>query len=164
MAAIFIQPGRFPVGGVPAVKTPPCVNAPTFLRGYPVVETAGLLDECGANPPLIYGFALQDNQSNPGYSAANNPATFTGRNNTASVAIANDSTEFMGPLVNGNNTIVAPANTDNGAQYGFTKYTGIWYIDKLKVGANARAVITGVDIINQVVFFKILKAYQQLGQ
>lgn len=164
MAFLAIQPARFGVGGIPSVNAEPMVAVPTFLRGYPVVATAGLIDECGANPVLILGFALQDFQTNPGYSMANAPTVITGRNSTASIAIANDSTEFSGPLVNGNNTIIAPVAADLGASYGFTKYTNVWYIDKSKTAANARAIITEIDTFNNIVLFKILHANQQYGQ
>lgn len=163
MAAIFIQPSRFGIGGVPNVQAMDCATTPTFLRGYPVVSTAGLIDECGANPALIAGFALQDALTNPGFSLANSPTVITGRSNTASVSIANDSTVYMGPLVNGNNTIIAPVQADDQAQYGLTKYTSVWYIDKSKVGANARTIIVDIDIFNNVVFFKILRANQQFS-
>lgn len=161
--SIFIQPSRFGVGGVPNVDAFDCVTTPTFLRGYPVVLTAGLIDETGVNPALIAGFALQDALTNPGFQLANSPTVITGRSNTASVAIANDSTVFMGPLVNGNNTIIAPVAADEGAQYGLTKYSSVWYVDKSKTAANARVIIQDIDTINNYVFFKVLRANQQLS-
>lgn len=163
MPALFIEPARFGVGGVPSVNTLPQAAVPTFLRGYPVVVTAGLVDECGVNPASIAGFALQDNSTNPGFAAANSPTVITGRSSTASIAIANDSTEFMGPLVNGSAVIIAPVAADLGASYGFTKFGTVWSIDKAKTAGNARAIITDIDILNNLVIFKILKANQQFS-
>lgn len=163
MSFLAIQPARFGVGGVPSVNAEPCVASPTFLRGYPVFAAAGLIDECGVNPALILGFALQDGLTNPGFSAANSPTVITGRNNTASVAIANDSTEFMGPPVNGSAVIVTPVVADVGTNYGFTKFGTVWFLDKAKTAGNARAIITDIDTTNNLVYFKILKANQQLS-
>jgi hypothetical protein len=159
MPAKWIEPGRFE--GVPDVRTPELAVAPSFSRGAPVVATVGLVDECGADPLLIYGFALADSQTNPGYSAANSPTVITGRQNTCSVALANQKTEFMAILVNGNDTVVAPVAADKLAQYGLTKYNGVWYVDQSKVGVDARVVITGIDTLNNRVLFKVLPAYQQ---
>lgn len=154
-------PARFPVGGVPSVKVVPQAAAPTFKKGYPVVATAGLLDECGVNPAAIAGVALQDNSTNPGYAMANSPTVITGQSTTASLAVANDSTIFVGQLTNGSAVIVAPANADIAAQYGITKFTNDWRVDKSKTAGNARVIIIDIDTTNNLVYFKFLKANQQ---
>lgn len=162
MPASWIEPGRFPVGGVPAVKWMQTVAAPTFIRGAAVVSTAGLIDECGADPLLIKGFALAGADTAPGFQAANSPATFTGREENVSVALANSVTEFMGRLTNNSNVTVAPVAADNDAEYGLTKQAnGEWTVDQSKVGASARVKISGIDTINNRVLFKVLPAYQQ---
>src|SRR4051812_3618394 len=111
---MFVSTGFFPASfaTVPAVRVFNQAAVPTFLKGYPVVVTAGLVDECGAAPALIAGVALQDNSTNPGYSAANSPAPITGQSTTASIALAVDATEFGGFLVNGSAVIIAPVAAD----------------------------------------------------
>jgi hypothetical protein len=149
----IIHPARFPVGGVPAVAVLTNAAAPTYKRGEPVVSTAGLIVVCGADPLLIKGFALQNAQTNPGYDAANSPATFTGRQNTGSVALANDATEFSAQLTNGSSTVVAPTvAADQDSEYGLTEYSDVWYVDQAKIGIDAR---------NNRVYFKVLPAYRQ---
>lgn len=152
-------PARFST--VPTVRRFSQVASPTFKTGYPVFTAAGLLDECGADPALIAGIALQDQSTNPGYSAANSPSPITGQSTTASVALALQNVEFVGQLVNGSATVIAPTAGDIDAQYGITKETNTWRVDKAKVGASARVQITGIDTDNNLVYFKVLAAYQQ---
>lgn len=155
-------PARFATH-VPSVRTFSQAASPTFVKGYPVVTSSGLLDECGSNPALIAGVALQTNSTNPGYSAANSPAPITGQSTTASVALANDATEFVGQLVNNSATVIAPTAADIGASYGIKKYSGNWRVDKNLTSTNARVVITAIDTTNNLVYFKVLKANQQYG-
>lgn len=162
---MLVSTGFFPAKTatvVPAVKGLPQANAPTFLKGYPVVLTAGLVDECGVNPALIAGVALADNSTNPGFAEANNPTVITGRSLQASIAVANDATEFSGFLVNNSAVIIAPVAADLGAQYGITKFAGNWRVDKAKNAGNARLIITSIDTFNNFVLFKFLSANQQL--
>lgn len=154
-------PARFPVGGVPAVGVFQQAAVPTYKKGYPVVLTAGLINECGAAPAAILGIALQDNSTNPGYNAANNPAPITGQSTTSSVALANDSTQFVGQLVNGSAVVIAPTNADIGAVYGVSKQGVAWRVDK---GLAGKVVITAIDTLNNLVYFKVAKAIQQSGQ
>jgi hypothetical protein len=155
-------PAVFPVGGVPAVETFGQAASPTFKKGYPVVATSGLIDECGAAPAKILGMALQDNSTNPGYALANNPTVITGQSTTASVSIANDSTVFVGYLVNNSSTIIAPTAADIGvaAGYGVAKYGSAWRVDKNLTG---KVVITKIDTLNNFVYFKVMKGVQQLS-
>lgn len=155
-------PARFSVS-VPPVRYFNQAVAPTYLKAYPVAVdgVTGLLDECGANPNLIAGIALADNSTNPGYSLANSPATITGRSSGSSISVACDVVEYAGYLVNASAVLVAPAATDVGQIYGIAKYGANWRVDKNLLGVDARVVITGVDIFNNYVLFKVLKAYQQ---
>ncbi len=153
-------PARFSTH-VPAVRAFNQAANPTYIKGDPVVVTAGLMDECGANPVLIAGIALQAASTAPGYAAANNPSPITGQFTGGSIALAVPTTEFVGRLVNGNDTTVAPVVGDIGAQYGITDATSGWAVDQAKVAGDARVVVTAIDTLQNVVYFRILAAYQQ---
>lgn len=148
----------------PVVITPTYATGQTFVNGALVVMAAGEVSECGADPADIYGVALQAAATNPGYDAANSPTVVTGRQQTVSVALANDTTIFGGKLVNGSSTLVTPVAADIGAEYGVTKYGSIWYVDKNKTGASARVVIIDADLTGGTgdVFFQVLEANRQL--
>lgn len=154
------QPARVPAGLVFDVVFLVTVAAPaaTFIRGALVVSTAGLIDTCGADPAVITGVALADNNSAPGFNAANNPATFTGRLQKVAVAKANAVTVFSGYGTNGSSTRVTFTQADVGISYGVTAYTSVWTVDKAKTAASARVSVVAVDTDNGGVFFKVLSA------
>ena len=151
--------GRTPNGLVPSVRALPYTTGQTFVKGDILKQTAGLLVISPATPIAgVVGIALQDVATNPGYQAANNPVTSTGLQQTVSVAMADNVTEFVAKFTNGSAVYIAPANTDIGVSYGVTVQNGVWTVDKAKVtvGTNTTVVITGVDITNQFVYFKFL--------
>jgi hypothetical protein len=49
------QPANFPID----VREEKEGKSGTFLRGAPVLWSGGYLDECGASPTAIYGFAME---------------------------------------------------------------------------------------------------------
>lgn len=159
-----MQVATAPVGQVPDVMSATTVAVPaaTLIRGALVVAAAGLIDTCGADPASILGVALQDASSAPGYSAANNPATITGRVNRVSVAKANSITEFSAELTNGSAVRIAPTQADVLVSYGVTAYSSIWTIDKAKTAGSARVQITRIDLDQNLVYFKFLRANQQI--
>ena len=160
----IIQPARVPSGQVPAVSALYAVANPaaTFVRGALVVSTAGLIDTCGVDPAIIAGVAMADANTNPGYSAANSPATITGREQRVSVALANNVTVFSATFTNASSVRNTPAQSDVGVQYGLTAYASVWTVDKAKVAGFARVVITDVDLYNNIVYFKFLPANIQV--
>lgn len=159
-----MQVATAPVGQVPQILSLTTVASPaaTLIRGALVVAAAGLIDTCGADPASIAGVALQDASSAPGYNAANSPATITGRTNRVSVAVANSITEFSAEFTNGSSTRIVPTQADVGVSYGVTAYSSIWTVDKNKTAGSARVQITRIDTDQNLVYFKVLRANQQL--
>lgn len=147
--------------GVPEIDALAYTGSPAIVIGSVLIYSAGYVDVGGVNPTEIVGIAQQAVDTNPGFSAANSPATFTGRNAKVSVVRPNDQTIFLANLTNNSSTLVTPAQADVGVQYGITAYSGIWTIDKNKTGANARVEVVGFDttVYSGVVFFKFLASY-----
>lgn len=131
-----------------------------IVLGSLLVFSSGLVALAGANPTSIVGVALQGYAGNPGFDAANSPATITGRQTTISVSRPNDSTIYAANLTNGTSTLVTPATADIGVSYGVTAYSGKWTVDKAKTGGDARVSVVGFDAnaYGGIVFFKFLAA------
>ena len=159
-----MQVATSPVGQVPEIKSLTSTASPNagLVRGALVVMTAGVIDLCGADPASIAGVAMQDASSAPGFNAANTPATITGRVNRISTATANSITEFSAELTNGSTVRIAPVQADVGASYGVTAYANFWTVDKAKTGGTARVQVTRIDDSLNLVYFKFLRANQQL--
>lgn len=159
-------PARMPGGtGVPEMQGMITVASPTFKQGAVLVLSSGLVDEGGANPTGWVGIAMQDADSAPGFSQANNPTVSTGREQFVTVAKANRNTIFRGKLTNNSSTFITPVQADIGVSYGVTKYTiggqVIWTVDKAKVsgGGTHRVTVVDIDVINLFVFYKVLEAH-----
>lgn len=147
---------------VPAMMTLPTATGQTFKTGeFLKYDGSGNVIVCTADPGSgsIVGISLQPADTNPGFQAANTPATITGRNQTVTIAIPNDNTIFAAQFTNNSSTVIAPALTDVGVQYGITAYTGVWTVDKSKTGGSARVTIVGVDVVQQLVFFRIISSF-----
>lgn len=157
---VAFQPARVPNGRVPNIRYLQTVAAPasTFILGAVLAFTAGEVDTAGADPASIVGVALARKDSAPGFEAANNPTTSTGRQRKVAVAIADRVTIFGGTLTNNSSTRIAPVQADLGAAYGITAYSGIWTVDKNKTAGSARVRVVDIDTINNLVFFKFLEA------
>lgn len=142
--------------GVPTIQ-PLAYTGTDIVLGSLLIWSGGYVALSGADPGAgtVVGIALQAYATNPGYDAANSPATFTGRNATIAVVRPNDSTIFCANITNGSSTLVAPAQTDVGVLYGVTAYSGIWTVDRAKL-SNDTAEIVGFDttLYSGVVFFK----------
>lgn len=154
----IMQPARVPGGGVEDIRGLPYTG--TIYRGSVLVYSSNQVAVAGADPTAIVGVALQASDTNPGYAAANNPTTITGRSAVISVAVANRQTVFSATMTNGSSTRVAPASTDVGVDYGITAYTNVWTVDRNKTGASARVQVIGYDTggLTNLVFFKFLEA------
>jgi hypothetical protein len=113
MGRVF-QPARVPGAGVaaPDIVSVAYTTGQTFLKGALLVFTAaGEVSECGADPALIAGVALEKAGSKPGYDAANSPTVVTGRVQEVSMARANRNTVFSCRGVNGGTDPVTPLQT-----------------------------------------------------
>lgn len=133
----------------------------TFILGAVLQSTGGEVIVSVADPAAgtIVGIALQGAATNPGYDAANSPATFTGRSQKVSVIRPSDTVILVGQLTNGSSALVTPAIADVEAQYGITAYSGIWTVDKAKTGGSARVTVVGFDADLKQVFFKIIASF-----
>lgn len=159
--AIPIYTHKVQAGKVEPVQRMAYTGSPSIVIGSVLIYSSGNVDVGGANPTEIVGTALQAVDTNPGFSAANSPATITGRSQTVSVSRPNDSVIYAANFTNGSSTLVTPAQTDVGAQYGITAYSGLWTVDKNKTAGNARVEVVGFDtsVYGGVVFFKWLSSF-----
>lgn len=157
--ARIIQPARVGGTGVPEVLSGQYTTGQTFLKGALLVYTAaGELSECGADPALVAGVALEKAGSKPGFDAANSPTVITGRVQEISFAKSNRSTIFSMRGVNGGTDPVTPAQTNIDEQYGALKdANGIWTLDIAEVTAKVFHIVD-VDIDNKIFFCKFLEA------
>lgn len=140
-------------------------SQPIVVGSLVVVAADGELEVCPADPVAlgVVGVALQANQSNPGYQAANSPTVITGRQNTISVALANTGTIFMcqGQSGAGGNPIT-PTQTMVGEAYGVRLDSGTWTVDLDETTAKV-VMITDIDVGAKLLFVKFLPAVQQVG-
>lgn len=156
-------PARIPSGEVPDIRSIQYVNGQVFIKGAVLIYSSGQVTEGGANPTGIVGVATEGAGTKPGFQAANSPATFTGRVQECSVAIANRTTVFTGQFVNNSSTATAAAQADVGVNYGIKLYSvggnNEWYVDKNLTAGNARVAIIDIDDqFTTVVWFKFLEA------
>lgn len=125
----------------------------SIVKGSIVVYSSGEIINDESDPTEIVGVALAAADTNPGYSAANSPATITGRKQTIPVAIAGPQVTFRADLVNGSDTVIAPTVADIGAQYGLRTISGKVAVDKGNIADRVEVVgITGTTSADQVIF------------
>lgn len=125
------------------IRERPLNAAATFTEGALVVTTAGVLNECGADPALILGCALHDAGADP------DPTVCL-------VALATAESTF---IMQGN---VAPVAADVGASYGITKDAdGIWHVDKTKLAAAFRVVVERIYPEREQYEVRVLAANRQ---
>lgn len=156
---LVMQPARTGPGAVPLVAYAEYDTADTIVIGSVLILTSGIYNLAGTDPAVIAGVALQAKDTAPGFQAANNPTTITGRETKIAIAVADRNTVFSATLTNGSSTRVAPAVTDIGAIYGITAYSGVWTVDKAKLTTDARVSIVGYSLEGPgvgVVYFKWL--------
>lgn len=152
MAGRYIDAARF-IGGAPNVLTQLYKTGETFKIGaLLVLDANGELTECAADPTLVTGVAAQGAGTNPGYDAANSPATFTGRVQGVSYYNADKTTVFSMRAVNGGTDPVTPTQTMVGESYGALKDAdGIWTLDIAETSVKVFDIV-GIDI-GQKIFF-----------
>lgn len=153
-----IQPARMIGTGVPSVLSGGYTTGQTFKRGALIVFAAtGLLSECGADPALVSGVALEDAGSKPGWDAANSPAQITGRVQEVSYAVADRHTVFSMRGINGGTDPLTPTQTMIDEQYGVAKVGNDWVLDQAEVAAPVFEVVD-IDIDNKIFFCKFLES------
>lgn len=143
-------------GQVPPTRTLRYADGQTFVQGAILQWSSGSVIVAVADPTEIVGLALQGAATNPGYDAANSPAPITGRNQTVTVCIPNQSVIFMANLTNSSSALVVPAQADVGVQYGVTAYSGKWTVDKGNTADRVEVVGFDTGVYGGVVFFKFL--------
>lgn len=122
----------------------PIATGQTFVEGALVVLVAGELQECGADPATILGFAMHD--------AGAEPDT-----DLCLVALATAESTFW---VEGDNDPVA---ADIGVAYGVAKDAdGQWYLDGTDITAT-RARVEDIDTEWNLYEIRFLAANRQLG-
>jgi len=153
----IMQPSRTP-RGIESIRG--MAYTGTIYRGGVLIYSGANVAAAGVNPTAIVGVALQASDTNPGYAAANNPVTITGRSAVISVAVADRTTVYSATLTNGSSTRIAPVAADVGTQVGLTEYSNVWTVDKGKTAALARVQIVGYDTggLTNLVFFKFLES------
>jgi hypothetical protein len=152
-----IMPARTP-NGVAQIESIPYANGQTFKKGAPLILTAGVASECGATPAAVWGFALEDADSRPGFNAANAPTIVTGRKQEVSAARADRITVFSMRGVNGGTDPVTPVQANVGVKYGIAKdANGEWRLDT----ANTTQLIfqvADIDVDTKTFFCKVVEA------
>ena len=157
MSRIFI-PARFPGGGAPSVLSMAYKTLETFVKGSVLIFDTGEVVIGLVDPTPIVGVALEDVASKPGFEVGHDSQVIatTGRVQEVSVAIANDVTTFSGAGTR------APLATDVGVEYGILNTAGIWQVDPADA-VNTRVVVTDVDLLQGIYFFKFLTAHMALS-
>lgn len=131
-----------------------------FVAGACVTTTAGEIDESGADPVLILGFAAEPTDYPGG-------EDFNPGQRLVFVAESN-STFWITGSADGT-THAEPVQADVGVEYGLTKdaTTGVWYLDKAKVSADTpdetRAIVEDIDPDRMLFEIRIVDDYRELN-
>lgn len=162
----LIQPARSGTGTVSTVQSVTNAASQSYIKGAPLYLVSGLATEMATpstSASKIFGFALEDYQSRPGYNAANSPTVVTGRNNEVSLARATRVTVFSAQLVNNSAVAIAPVAADMGVDYGLKSYSvssnNEWYVDKNIVTTAAPCEIVDIDTDQNIVYFKVRESF-----
>jgi hypothetical protein len=126
------------------IRSYPLADAAAFLEGAAVLLTAGEVDEAGADPAAILGFALHDAGADP------DPGEIL-------VALALEGATFV---LQGTS---APVAADEGVEYGLVKDgDGIWVVDKTET-VNTRVFVEKVFEDREEFEVRVLAANRQLS-
>lgn len=181
MASLLIQSARTVSGNQPAIRAINEAAGNTYKLGVPVmVDGAGnIIEWDGATVAQGIAGISKDIGNNLAVAGTAKTLTFGEVQNQALAVniplgaplndgkayfeVANDDTVFFGEVGPLQTTAVA----DIGKQYGMSKdVDGHWYVDKLKVGADAVVVVVELDTqwdTTRGVWFKFLQSAQQLS-
>lgn len=125
------------------VREYPIAAGQTFVEGAAVLHVDGEIEECGADPAAILGFALHDAGVDP------DPSIVL-------VALAGPESTFF---LAGSS---APLATDVGVDYGIAKHAdGEWIVDKTDV-LEPRLHVESVDLTRGLFEVRVLGANRQL--
>jgi hypothetical protein len=133
--------------------------AAEFATGAVVATTAGEIDEAGANPAAILGFAAEPTAYDGGQD-------FNPGQRLVFVAEANSTFWISGGEDDDGTIVLAePLQAHIGATFGLTKHagTGIWYLDLDKDAANQRAIVEDIDPDRMLFEIRILDANRELN-
>jgi len=146
----------------PSVLSIVYTTGQTFKKGALVVYVAaGTVSECGADPALVTGVALEAAASKPGWDAANSPSQVTGRVQEVSVGMADRITTWSMRGINGGTDPLTPTQTMIDEKYGVAKVGEDWVLDQAEVTALVFEVVD-IDIDNKIFFAKFLEAVLSL--
>lgn len=130
-----------------------------YAVGAAIVFNAGEIEEAGANPSSILGFAAEESIYEDG-------EDFNPGRRLVFVAEAN-STFWMsiGELDSPDIVEVDVAESMIGDTFGITEHTdsGIWYVDNDKDAANQRVIVEDIDERRNLVEVRVLAANRVLG-
>lgn len=148
--------------GTPDIQSIVYTAAQSFKIGALVVDVAaGTVSECGADPAIILGVALQGAATGPGFDNAGTPAVVTGQRNEVSVALCDRLTIFSCRGVNGGTDPVIPLQTHIGETYGCAKVGNDWVLDLAEVTVMQWKIVD-IDIPNNIFFVKIRDTFLSL--
>lgn len=157
-----IQPARMIGTGVPSVQSIGYTTGQTFKKGaLLLIQSTGLVSECGADPTEVSGVALEPAGSKPGYDAANSPTVVTGRVQEVSMGVADRHTIWSMRAVNGGTDPATPTQTHINEQYGVVKTGNDWVLDLAETSAKVFEIVD-IDIDNKIFFCKFLEAVLSL--
>lgn len=153
--ARFIQPARLPGSNAAAfpVRRGKYKTAETWTKGaLLVLDANGELTECGADPTLVSGVALEEPGKGPGFEIAGGVTQVTGRDQEVSYVPADDRVIYSMRAVNGGTDPVTPTQTHIGESYGaLADANGVWTLD---IAETTTLVFTIVDIdIDNKIFY-----------
>lgn len=156
----IISPAYAKGTDVPAIEKQTVLSGQTFKRGALLIldATTGFVKECAATPTAVYGVALADASSAPGYNAANSPLVITGQANIVSVGVADMNTTWSMRGANGATDPTTPVAGDIGDQYGAIKdANGVWTLD-LSNTTQKVFTIVGIDIDLKIYFCRFISS------
>jgi hypothetical protein len=133
-------------------------DAADFVAGAAVTTTAGEIDESGANPAAILGFAAEPTEYEGGQD-------FNPGQRLVYVAESNSTFWISGGEDNAGIVLVEPLQAHIGDTFGLTKHagTGIWYLDLDKADTNQRAIVEDIDPDRNLFEIRILDANRELN-
>lgn len=157
-----IQNARMIGTGVPSVQSIGYTTGQTFKKGaLLLIQATGLVSECGADPAIVSGVALEDAGSKPGWDAANSPVQVTGRAQEVSMLVADRHTIYSMRGINGGTDPLTPTQTMIDEQYGVAKVGNDWVLDQAEVTAKVFEIVD-IDIDNKIFFCKFMEAVLSL--
>jgi hypothetical protein len=136
----------------------------TFKKNALVVlDAAGTLVECGADPTKVLGVSGTPAFQGPGQNVSDSTQTtgFSTKNKGVSVMMATRDTIFSCRGINGGTDPVTPLLAHVGVAYGVAKVGNDWVLD-LADTTNTVCIVTDIDVDTKVYFVKFREAVLNL--